>query len=409
MAKDHDLLESSVMSVNSYEYIQSDGTHIAKAKGARMIALMDLLEISKDEAAAAGSGKSVGELLIAKCADLLQSDEYRDLLDADLSAQFLQSVHHMHNVIDASDSWLELAPRGYADYEECAGNQTLAWKGRGYRTVFDLLLRKIPAAAEEIPLMERIQFGKTVQLIDWSEANSGSAVRIECSDGTHFEADHVIWTGSLGVLRQRHTTLFTPALPERKVNAIRAQKLGTVAKLYIEFAESFWPEDWTGFSTLWRPQEIEQLRADGDDWLLYVCGVYRVDYHPNMLCGWVTGAAARHMAALPEAEVSAALVRLLRMFLQDRTVPEPIAFKRSQWDREENFLGSYSYATMLTDELQVGRSDLAEPLLRRQLGAADSPVLQFAGEATSDKHFSTVHGAIETGWREADRLIELYK
>jgi spermine oxidase len=29
----------------------------------------------------------------------------------------------------------------------------------------------------------------------------------------------------------------------------------------------------------------------------------------------------------------------------------------------------------------------------------------FAGEATNEKHFGTVHGAIESGWREADRII----
>ncbi|PSN36046.1 Peroxisomal N(1)-acetyl-spermine/spermidine oxidase [Blattella germanica] len=35
-------------------------------------------------------------------------------------------------------------------------------------------------------------------------------------------------------------------------------------------------------------------------------------------------------------------------------------------------------------------------------------VLLFAGEATHSTHFSTVHGAIETGWREAERIIKLY-
>ena len=35
--------------------------------------------------------------------------------------------------------------------------------------------------------------------------------------------------------------------------------------------------------------------------------------------------------------------------------------------------------------------------------------LLFAGEATHPRHFSTVHGAIESGWREADRIIEKTK
>ena len=31
----------------------------------------------------------------------------------------------------------------------------------------------------------------------------------------------------------------------------------------------------------------------------------------------------------------------------------------------------------------------------------------FAGEATHDTHFSTVHGAIETGRREAERILAM--
>lgn len=409
MAKDHDLLEPSQLVVTKIPYIQSNGTRIAQAKGDRMIALMALLDLSEAEVADADSSKSVGDLLTAKFEVLRQSEEYRDLLDDELAAQFLESVHQLQNVMEASDSWLEMSPRGYSKYEECGGHQALAWKGRGYRTVFDLLLRKIPDACAEIPLLERIRFGKQVQRIDWSDATG--TVRIECADGSHYEADHVIWTGSLGVLRQRHTSLFTPALPERKANAIEAHKLGTVAKLYVEFEEAFWPAGWRGFSTLWRPQEVEQLRADGAaDWLRSVCGFFPVDYHPNMLCGWVTGEAARQMSGLPEAEVRASVLRILRMFLPALTVPEPSAFKRSQWDREENFLGAYSYATMRTDQLGVTRADLAEPLWHRvEGGAAERPVVLFAGEATSPEHHTTVHGAIETGWREADRLIELYK
>ena len=32
--------------------------------------------------------------------------------------------------------------------------------------------------------------------------------------------------------------------------------------------------------------------------------------------------------------------------------------------------------------------------------------LLVAGEATHEKYFGTVHGAIETGWREADRAAQ---
>lgn len=54
--------------------------------------------------------------------------------------------------------------------------------------------------------------------------------------------------------------------------------------------------------------------------------------------------------------------------------------------------------------MNARNDDLAEPLL----DVAKRPVIQFAGEATNKHHYSTVHGAIESGWREADRLIKFY-
>ena len=36
-------------------------------------------------------------------------------------------------------------------------------------------------------------------------------------------------------------------------------------------------------------------------------------------------------------------------------------------------------------------------------------VLCFAGEATNTHYYSTVHGAVESGWREAERLIKFLK
>lgn len=47
---------------------------------------------------------------------------------------------------------------------------------------------------------------------------------------------------------------------------------------------------------------------------------------------------------------------------------------------------------------------LAEPVV-----VDSQQVLLFAGEATSPNHYSTVHGAIETGFREADRIINIHR
>lgn len=56
---------------------------------------------------------------------------------------------------------------------------------------------------------------------------------------------------------------------------------------------------------------------------------------------------------------------------------------------------------------------LAEPideiLAKPIANPMGNPLIQFAGEATNAKHYACSHGAIVTWWREADRLIDLYK
>lgn len=79
-------------------------------------------------------------------------------------------------------------------------------------------------------------------------------------------------------------------------------------------------------------------------------------------------------------------------------------FFRSQWYTNPHFRGSYSYRSIATDLLKTSASDLAKPLTNN-LGV---PAVQFAGEATHDHYYSTVHGAVESGWREAKRLADLY-
>lgn len=75
---------------------------------------------------------------------------------------------------------------------------------------------------------------------------------------------------------------------------------------------------------------------------------------------------------------------------------------RSGWLKNPHFLGTYSFHSLRTAAFKVTNEDLAKPILDTN----GKPLIQFAGEATSTPHFSTVHGAIESGWREADRLIQ---
>lgn len=46
-------------------------------------------------------------------------------------------------------------------------------------------------------------------------------VSVTTEDGKNYHADHVIFTASLGVLKENYDKLFTPSLPEKKINAIK--------------------------------------------------------------------------------------------------------------------------------------------------------------------------------------------
>lgn len=70
--------------------------------------------------------------------------------------------------------------------------------------------------------MSKIIFNKEVSNINYTSNNE---IVISIRDGTKFEASHVIFTPSLGVLKNEYKTLFNPSLPEVKRNAIEVRYL----------------------------------------------------------------------------------------------------------------------------------------------------------------------------------------
>lgn len=87
--------------------------------------------------------------------------------------------------------------------------------------------------------------------------------------GERIPADHVIFTGSLGVLKKKHRSLFTPSLPPWKIRAIDYMGYGTLEKIFLEFDKPFWPTDkrvWVSYDFLWSRNDIESLRGTDKEW-----------------------------------------------------------------------------------------------------------------------------------------------
>lgn len=54
---------------------------------------------------------------------------------------------------------------------------------------------------------------------------SGDTAEVLCADNSRFEADCVLFTVSLGVLKNLCNELFEPELPEFKLKAIKVSKI----------------------------------------------------------------------------------------------------------------------------------------------------------------------------------------
>lgn len=267
------------------------------------------------------------------------------------------------------------------------------------------LQKRLPEQkATPIPIESYVFFNKRVTNISYP-SDPDQPVRVTCSDDSCYVVDHVIVTVSLGVLKEVYHILFTPKLPQLHQNAIEGLYIGVIDKMVLEFDKPFWPNGWHGFAMLWNKNDLDEIRGSDKSWIEGVSSFFVPEHQPNLLVGWVYGKYARTMEGLPEKEVVDGLLFTLRKFLVKYEIPEPKSFTRSNWYTNRNFRGSYSSRSMKSDILNAKAAHLAQPLLN-SLGL---PVVQFAGEASHPEYFSTVQGAVGSGWREADRIIELYR
>lgn len=185
---------------------------------------------------------------------------------------------------------------------------------------------KIPYGNGSGPVVDvtpLIQFNKSVCKITYNQPDGSITVR--CEDDSTYSADHLICTISLGVLKERHLSLFEPLLPREKFDSIDGMMIGTVDKIFLEFEKPFWDEDWHGFSALWRLDELKELRDDpvNGDWLEGLMGFYPFNpLQPNILIGWLVGDLARKMEEKSDECVKAGAEKFLRLFLKQWIIPD---------------------------------------------------------------------------------------
>ncbi|XP_024085452.1 peroxisomal N(1)-acetyl-spermine/spermidine oxidase-like isoform X2 [Cimex lectularius] len=296
----------------------------------------------------------------------------------------------------------EASPSTLSQFQFCGGLQNLVWK-EGFSGLFNVLMKKHPMLKgnDKCLTEDNFKLGTEVTEIKWS----GNRLAVKCSNNNTFHCDHVIVTVSLGVLKEKVKTLFKPPLPFLHHNAINGLGIGTVNKIYLNYTSQWWPDDCSGFCFLEPKDSTKKLSNEKTNWENDIVGFFTEFGTRNTLCAWVVGGAAVNMELCSDEEVAKACTRVLNNFLGDKyDIPEPNHMTRSKWFSNPHFRGSYSFRSTITDKFKINTSVLRFPVINW-----DKPMILFAGEATSEKFFSTTHGALETGLKAADCLINFYK
>ncbi|NXL39490.1 PAOX oxidase, partial [Glaucidium brasilianum] len=280
----------------------------------------------------------------------------------------------------------------------------------GYSSLPDRMLSALPEGV--------LLLSKAVRTIRWrgsfheeGDEARDFPVQVECEDGDTFLADHVIVTVPLGFLKEHHQNFFQPPLPERKAEAIRHLGFGTNNKIFLEFEKPFWEPQQQLLEVVWEDESpLEEPSADLEaNWFKKLIGFVVLqppEQHGHVLCGFIAGKESEYMETLSDAEVLGTMTRILRTLTGNPCLPAPRNVLRSQWHSAPYTRGSYSYVAVGSsgDDIDV----LAQPLPEDPEDPRPLQLL-FAGEATHRTFYSTTHGALLSGWREAERLNQLFE
>lgn len=214
-----------------------------------------------------------------------------------------------------------------------------------------------------------------------SQIAYGDGVTVTTNQG-EFASDYAIVTLPLGVL-QKGTVTFSPPLPAAKQTAVSELGMGLLNKTYFKFDAPFWDKD----SDL-----IGHVGTQKGDWAEFL-NIYKYTGQPVLL-GFNAAENGRYLETLSDEQIIADGMRVLRTLYGD-DIPDPQAAFSTRWAADPFAFGSYSFVPPGAGAAEY--EAMAEPV-------ADQ--LFFAGEATHPQYPSTVHGALLSGYREAERIMQ---
>ena len=236
-------------------------------------------------------------------------------------------------------------------------------------TFFDLFDKQIASEVKDKILLNTI-----VSKIDYSQ----SEIIITASNNRLFNADKVIITVPIPILKSGDIQ-FIPALQNEKTIAFSKIGMDAGMKVFLKFNNKFFDQNIIGgaICAAYADDSIGKAQSD------------------NILLAFIMGDQAAYLTALAnDTAITNALLQELDLMYNGQATTSFIASHVENWTTNPFVKGAYSYST-------VGMGDA-----RKIATQAISKKLYFAGEAmNTNGHHQTVHGAVETGYREVINIL----
>jgi monoamine oxidase len=315
---------------------------------------------------------SVQEQLERVARDVVEDRSVADLLEAVVGSagagteaeRYARWAADLEVGLDRAADLGQLSPATFTDGEAFEGLWVML-EG-GYRAVFEPI-----AAGLDVHLEQRVVSIET----------SDSGVMVTTSEGETLRADRAVVTLPLGVLKAGDVA-FRPELPEAMRGAIERLGMGSFLKAAFRLPERDFPggADWLG--------------RIGEPTFREFVDLEPVAREP-IVVGFATGSEADRLEALDDDVVLGDALRAFRAAVGP-SVADPVDGVVTRWGRDPFARGAYSF--LAVGSTADDRAALAKPIGSR---------LVLAGEATSVRHPSTVHGAWLSGIEAAERLMDL--
>ncbi|KUI60402.1 Lysine-specific histone demethylase 1A [Cytospora mali] len=272
-----------------------------------------------------------------------------------------------------------------------AGNE---WEGKHTMVVGGY--QSVARGLSMLPTPLSIRHEAPVKRITYTTDGSNGPARIDTEDGQSIEADYVVNTIPLGVLKHGNIE-FQPPLPSWKTEAIDRLGFGVLNKVILVYKEAFWDKDRDIFGMLQTP--INRLSLNQKDYTTRRGRFFQwfnVTNTTGMPCllALMAGDAGYDTEITPNDELVAEATEILRMRYGARVPSQPLEAIVTRWESDRFARGSYSNAgvKMQAEDYQI---------MARSIGN-----LHFAGEHTIVTHPATVHGAYLSGLRAASDVLD---